>query len=157
MSDISKQKLSSKDSVPWHLHIFEFVFSIGPDLGEDCSLLYDRKEESLKGWRKEAPPARQTSARKILSVKWAGEILLAKVPLRIYALNETWRTRWSEVGCRVVRSEIYERPVLEHSKETARKLGMDFSRTVRGKNADWFSGWTGLSARENASAAWISI
>lgn len=78
-------------------------------------------------------------------------MLLAKAPLRIYALNETWRTRWSKVGCRVVRSEIYERPVLEHSKETARKLGMDFSRPVPGKNADWFSEWTDLSARENAA------
>ena len=46
--------------------------------------------------------------------------------LRIYALNETWRTRWNKLGYRVVRSEIYERPVLEHSKETARKLEMDF-------------------------------
>ena len=46
--------------------------------------------------------------------------------LRIYVLNETWRTRWNKLGYRVVRSEIYERPVLEHSKETARKLEMDF-------------------------------
>lgn len=64
------------------------------------------------------------------------EMLLAKVPLRIYVLNETWRTRWNKLGHRVVRSEIYEWPVLEHSKETVRKLEMDFELCSRKKNAD---------------------